>query len=270
MKSLLRSMRKHLFIYLQFIKISTMGYLEYRANLAAALTMELTFLASKLIYVVFVYHSGISLRGVSADEISIFIGTYIIMTGIYTAFFMENFYAIPEHIRNGTLDMYITKPLSLQFISTMRHVNMVLPVPNLITGITMVVIAWKRLGIPASFGNISGYLLILISATCVAYAVFLFPQIFSFWTVKSAAINEIADRCWDFNNMPMLIYKNWMQRIGIFVVPVFFITNMPAMFLTGKLNGFYIPWVITAPVLFLTAVRCFWKYALRNYTSASS
>lgn len=270
MKSIYYSIRKHIHIYLLFMKISTMGYMEYRANLIAALTMELTFLFSKIIYVVFVYQAGISLKGMSPDEIMIFIGTFIIMTGIYTALFMENFYAIPEHIRNGTLDMYITKPMSLQFVSTMRHVNIVLPVPNLITGIAMVTVAWKRLDIPVSFTNIAGYLLILLSSTCVSYAVFLLPQIFSFWTVKSSAINEIVDKCWDFNNMPMYIYKKWMQRVGTFVIPVFFITNMPAMFLTGKLNGFYILWAIIAPILFLTAIRIFWRFAIRNYTSASS
>lgn len=265
-----REIRKHLHIYWLFVKISTMGYMEYRANLFAALTMELTYLFSKIIYVIFVYQSGISLKGVSPDEIMIFIGTFIIMTGIFTAFFMENFYGIPGHIRDGTLDMYITKPVSLQFLSTLQHVNLVLPVPNLITGIALVTVAWKRLGIPVTFMNIAGYLLILLSSTCITYAIFLFPQIFSFWTVKSSAVTEIVDKCWDFNNMPMFIYKKWMQRIGVFVIPIFFITNIPSMFLIGKLNSLYIIWAIAAPVLFLTGIRQFWKFAVRNYTSASS
>ncbi len=38
--------------------------------------------------------------------------------------------------------------------------------------------------------------------------------------------------------MPMLIYSKWLQRIGVFFIPVFFITNFPAMFLTGGLMGF--------------------------------
>lgn len=270
MDKVIAAVRKHMMIYFLFMKNSLIGYMEYRANLFAALTMELVYLCSKILYVVFIYRSGIRINGVSPDEIMIFVGTFIIMTGIYTGFFMDNFYSLPEHVRNGTLDMYITKPLSLQFMTTLRHTNFVLPVPNLVAGITMVAMAWGKMGIPVNFRNIAGYLLILCSSTCIAYAIFLAPQILSFWTVKTGAIIEIADRCWDFNNMPMMIYTKWMQRIGVFVIPVFFITNFPAMFLVGKLNSLYIVWAVVAPILFLTSVRLFWNIAVRNYSSASS
>lgn len=270
MKEFYSEFRKHIIIYFLFMKNSLIGYMEYRANLFAALTMELVYLVSKILYVIVIYNSGITINGVSPDEIMIFIGTFIIMTAIYTCFFMDNFYALPEHIRNGTLDTYITKPISLQFMVTLKHVNFVLPIPNLIAGITMVVIAFKRLGISANFINICGYLGVLISATIITYSVFLTPQILSFWTVKSGAITEIADKCWDFNNMPMVIYNKWMQRIGVFIIPVFFITNFPAMFLIGKLNGIYFIWTFVAPIIFIVFLRLFWKFAIRSYTSASS
>ncbi|MCX7711786.1 MAG: ABC-2 family transporter protein [Clostridia bacterium] len=267
---LYQAVNKHMKIYVLFMKNSLIGYMEYRANLFAALTMELVYLFSKILYVIAIYQTGIDINGVSPDEIMLFIGTYIIMTAIYTGLFMDNFYQLPEHIRNGTLDIYITKPLSLQFIATMRHVNFILPVPNLIAGITMVVLACQRLQISICFMNAAGYLLTLLSSTCIVYAVFLIPQILSFWTVKSGAITEIADRCWDFNNMPMTIYNKWMQRIGVFIIPVFFITNLPSMFLVDKLNHVYAVWMVIAPVVFLTLVRVFWNFAVRNYTSASS
>lgn len=270
MQRIYRGLKKHVMIYLLFMKNSLMGYMEYRANLFAALSMELVYLFSKILYSIVIYNTGININGVSSDVINIFIGTFIIMTGIYTGFFMDNFYQLPEHIRNGTLDTYITKPISLQFAVTMRHVNFVLPVPNFIAGIIMVVVAAKKLDIPFTAWNIIGYILVIISGTCVAYAIFLSPQILAFWTVKSQAIIEIADKCWDFNNMPMLIYSKWLQRIGVFIIPVFFITNFPAMFLTGSLKGINVIWVVLAPMVFLTAVRLFWSYAVKNYSSASS
>lgn len=261
---------KHLKIYGVLAKNSLMSLMEYRANLFASLTMELVYLASKILYAVAVYHTGISIKGVSPHEILIFIGTFTLMTAIYTGLFMDNFYRLADHIRNGTLDNYITKPVSLQFMATMWHVNFVLPIPNIIAGAVMIVMGCNRLHLQLSVGHILVFLLIVISGSLVAYAVFLAPQILAFWTVKSHAIIEIADRCWDFNNMPMNIYTKWMQRIGVFVIPVFFITNFPALFLVGKLNRVYAVWAIVAPVLLMLLVRQFWKFAIRNYTSASS
>lgn len=270
MKKLIREIKKHIIIYGLFAKNSLIGYMEYRANLFAALTMELVYLASKILYSFVIYQVGIRIDGISPDEIMLFIATFILMTGIYTGLFMLNFYRLPMHIRNGTLDMCITKPISLQFMATMGHVNFAQPVPNLIAGIIMLIIAANRLHIEMSFYNVAGYLLMLISSTCVTYAIFLMPQILTFWTVKTDAIREVADKCWDFNNMPMNIYNKWMQRIGVFIIPVFFVTNLPAMFLAGRLNSFYIIWAIVAPILFLTLVRIFWRFAIRNYSSASS
>ncbi len=270
MRRFLVSLKKHFFIYLLFMKNSTMGFLEYRANLFAALTMELVYLFSKILYVIVFYNSSVKIDGVSPDEIMLYIGTFILMTGLFVGFFMDNFYQIPEHIRTGTLDTYITKPVSLQFIATMREFNIVLLTPNLIAGTVLVSIAWKRLGIAANFHNIGGYVLIILSSLFISYAVFLFPQILSFWTIKSGAITEVADKCWDFNNMPMLIYNKWMQRVGVFLIPIFCITNFPAMFVLGNLSTVYFVWVFIAPVLFFTLITLFWRYAVRNYTSASS
>ncbi|WP_261301682.1 ABC transporter permease [Paenibacillus andongensis] len=253
-----------------FAKNSMIGYMEYKANFYSSLTMEIVFLSSKLIYIFFVLQLGIEINGISPDEMMIFTGTYTIMIAIYTGLFMDNFYSLSGHIRNGTLDLYMTKPLSLQFMVSCRHVNFALPIPNLIAGIALVVLAWKRLGIDPSFIHIAGYIGVILSSVVVTYSVLLLPQIFSFWTVKSGSITEILDKCWELNNMPMFIYPKWLRRLGMYVVPILFITNMPSIYLIQRLNVYLGIWIFAAPVLSLIAVRLFWKLAIKRYASASS
>nr|WP_221401529.1 ABC-2 family transporter protein [Paenibacillus phyllosphaerae] len=253
-----------------FAKNSLIGYMEYRANFYSSLCMEIVFLFSKLIYILFVFQLGIEINGISPDEMLIFTGTYTIMIAIYTGLFMDNFYGLSGHIRNGTLDMYMTKPLSLQFMISLRHVNFALPIPNLIAGITMVVMAWQRLVIEPSFIHIAGYIGVILSSTIVMYSVLLLPQILSFWTVKSGSITEMLDKCWDLNNMPMYIYPQWLRRMGLYVVPILFITNMPSVYMIERLDTLLTVWIMAAPVLSFVAVRLFWKMALKRYASASS
>ena len=269
MRTIFQSIIKHIYIYFIFAKNSLIGYLEYKANFFASLTMEIVFLFSKVVYVFVVYQVGYDINGVSPDEVTIFVGTYTIMIAIYTGLFMDNFYNFPEHIRTGTLDIYITKPLSLQFIVSMRHVNFALPIPNLAAGITMVAIAWNKLNIEVNFVNIAGYVGTIISSAIVAYSLFLIPQVLSFWTIRSGSITEITDKLWDFNNMPMSIYNKYIQRIGLFLIPVFFITNMPSMFILGKFNFIYYIWIIVAPILFMSILRLIWRVGVKNYSSAS-
>ncbi|HWT73262.1 MAG TPA: ABC-2 family transporter protein [Mobilitalea sp.] len=270
MKNALRELKKHIFMYFIFAKYSLLGYMEYKANFYASLTMEIVFLLTKVIYVVFAYQLGSNINGISPDEVMIFTGVYTIMVAIFTGLFMDNFYELPGHIQNGTLDLYITKPLSLQFMVSLRHVNFALPIPNLITGVAMIIIGCKRLAITVNAGYIAGFIGIIISSTIVTYCIFLMPQLLSFWTIKSGSITDIVDKFWEFNNMPMFIYSKWMQRIGTFVIPVFFITNMPSSFLTGRMNTVFLLWVFVAPIIFLIILRLFWNVAIKKYTSASS
>jgi ABC-2 type transport system permease protein len=70
--------------------------------------------------------------------------------------------------------------------------------------------------------------------------------------------------------MPMDIYNRWIQAIGIFVLPIFAITNFPPMFVLNKMPPIYLAWSVLLPLLLLMIVRLLWQQGLKNYNSASS
>jgi ABC-2 type transport system permease protein len=104
----------------------------------------------------------------------------------------------------------------------------------------------------------------------VAYSLFLMPQILSFWLMNTSSIAEISDSFWDFNSMPMDIYTNWIQMIGIFILPIFIITNFPPMFVLHRLPPVLLAWSAALPLILLVVVRLLWQHGLKNYSSASS
>jgi ABC-2 type transport system ATP-binding protein len=80
----------------------------------------------------------------------------------------------------------------------------------------------------------------------------------------------VVKDCADFNSMPMGIYTATIQQIGVFVVPIFVITNFPPLYLVGKMPPGYMAWALVLPILLLAAVRALWQRGLRSYASASS
>src|SRR5512140_1236452 len=108
MRDLLHEFKKHLFIYLLCVKNSVMVQMEYRFNFIGNLSMETGYLLSKLSYVVVVYRSGVKINGLSPDEILLFIGTFVAMTGIYAGLFMINNFSLRAKIRDGDLDLLLT------------------------------------------------------------------------------------------------------------------------------------------------------------------
>lgn len=269
MTDLLRNVRKYLKLLFLFAKNSLSAQLEYRVNFLAGIFVETGFMLAKITYVVVIYKVGVSINGMTPDYILLFIGTYAIMTGIYMSFF-HNFTSIPGYIKDGTLDVFITKPVSLLFMTTTRYIDFAMPIPNIAAGIIMVCIGWSRCGIPVTGFRIAGFLFFIIVGTVLTYGVFLLPRLLSFWFVSSNGVSQLCDSVWDFNNMPMGIYNRVIRGIGTFLFPVFLITNVPGLFIGGRLSDSLFLWAFAAPFLFLGILSAVWKRALKKYTSASS
>ena len=236
MRTLAREIRKHLVLYGQFLKNSLMAQMEYRFNFIGTLCMEVGYLFVKLSYVVVVYRSGVKINGLSPDEILLFIGTFVALTAVYAGLFMINNFGLRGKIKDGELDLLLTKPVSLQFMATLRLADLTLFSVDAVAGLIMVAIAWVRLGIPVTLVTVGGYAGFIVISCLVSYSLFLLPQIFSFWLMNTSAIAEITDSFWDFNNMP----------------PV------------------YLAWAAIVPVILFMLVRWLWKLGLENYNSASS
>jgi ABC-2 type transport system permease protein len=267
---ILREIRKHILVYGLFLKNSLMAQMEYRFNFVGTLTMESGYLLVKLSYVVVVYRSGVKINGLSPDEILLFIGTFVTLTAVYAGMFMINNYRLRLKIRDGELDLLLTKPISLQFMATLRQADLTIFSVDVIAGLIMVSIAWGRLGIPVTVVTVGGYAAFAVLSCLVSYSLFLLPQVLSFWLMNTSAIAEISDSFWDFNNMPMDIYTNTIRQIGVFVLPIFVITNFPPMVVLHKMSFAYQAWALILPVGLLWIVRLAWKRGLRGYSSASS
>jgi ABC-2 type transport system permease protein len=268
MKDFFKEFRKHLRVHRLFAKTSLMQQLEYRANFIIGIGAECAWLASKLVYVLIVQQTGATVGGLSPDEVTLFIGTFILLTAIYTGLFMMNFFYIPHRIRNGELDLMIVKPISTQFHLTMRETDFAIPIPNIIGGFITIAVSWSRLGLETGLKNILIYCCLIISGTVLTYSIFLIPYMLAFWTVKVRAITDIADRMWDFNNMPMQIYGRTMQKIGIFIIPVFVIANFPVMALFNNLPTLYLLWGVFIPIVLFIIVKKIFDVAIKRYSSA--
>jgi ABC-2 type transport system permease protein len=270
MRTAFSELKKHLVIYFLFIKFSVMAQMEYRFNFIGNMAMEVGYLFVKLSYAVVVYRSGVKINGLSPDEILLFIGTFITLTGVYAGLFMINNFSLRSKIKDGDLDVLLTKPVSLQFMVTLRQADLTIFGVDFVAGLIVVAIAWQRLGIAVSFYTVGGYAGFLVISSLVSYSLFLLPQIFSFWLLNTSAIAEITDSFWDFNNMPMDIYNRWIRQIGVFVLPIFVITNFPPMFVLNKMPPVYLVWSVVLPIILFAVVRMVWKQGLKSYASASS
>ncbi len=267
---MLRTWKKYARIYKVFVKNCFIAQMEYRINFLFANTIEIAYLVIKLLYVMVAFRVGVAINGYTPDMLMMFVGSFTMMTGFYCLFFYSNFMNLSNHVRNGTLDLLMTKPVSLQFIATLRNVDFGFSFTNMVAGAGMIVIAWIRMDIPVTPARVLVFMLFLFLGIVLKYAIFLMPSLISFWTVQTAAVNQVSTAIWDMNHVPMHIYGRSVRHIGTFLFPVFVITNFPPLLVLDRLEPVHVVWFLLAPLLFLFLSRQLWKAAIRNYSSASS
>jgi ABC-2 type transport system permease protein len=266
---MLREFKRYLVIYWMFIKNSLMSQMEYRVNFIISACVQLAHMGIKLTYVIVLYNVGININGFTPDEMMIMIGTYSALSGVFVSFFLINFGSLSSHIKSGGLDTLIVKPISLQFMVTLRHVDLAFAAVSLVVGGTMVGIGWYRADVAFTFVNLIGYIGFTLWGLFLTYSVFLIPNIISFWTVSVNGISQFVNQLWDFNNMPMAIYNGVFKIIGTFIIPVFLITNIGGLFILDKLSPLMIVWSIIAPIFFFILCRVLWNKAMKHYVSVS-
>ncbi len=270
MNELLKELRKHFVIYTLFVKNSLIAQLEYRFNFIGNFSMEAGYLLVKLSYVVVVYRSGVTLNGLTPDEVLLFSGTFVALTGLYAGLYMLNNYSLRTLVKDGDLDLMLTKPVSTQFLVTMRRADLTIFAVDVVAGGVMVIVAWVWLGLSISLETVGGYVVFFALSALVSYGLFLLPILLTFWLVNATALPGIVDQFWDFNSMPMDIYSRWIQSAGVFILPIFVITNFPPMAALSRLPATHMAWAVILPVVLLWITHVLWERGLRHYNSASS
>ena len=264
------AIKHHLRVFIYLFKISIAKQMEYRFNFFLMILIETAFLFVKILYAAVIYQTGVHISGFSSDAIFLFTGTYIIVNGIFMAFFYFNFIEISRSIINGNLDIYLTKPISLQFIMSFKTIDIGTSIPNIVGGFILVCMGWNRMEIVVSIQNIAIYSLLIISGIIICYSIMLFPNLLSFWFGKINALQELTNSLLDFNTMPMTIYSKLIKCIGVYVYPIFLISNYASLYLLKSLSILDMLWGLLAPFVFLILVNLFWRFSLKKYTSASS
>ncbi len=261
---------RHARIWLGLARINFMSQMEYRANFVTGILMEAGYLLAKVMYVIVAYSAGKRIAGYSPDELLVFVGSYVTLTGFYAGVFAMNLFQLTTLVRDGSFDLLLVKPVNTQFYATFRRSDMGPLFFDAIAGIVMVAIGLVRSGTAIDAPLVLGWSFFAAAGAAVGYSLWIIPISLVFRIVRADAIAGLADTFWDFNNVPMVVYGRVGQLIGVFVVPIFVITNFPALFALGRLPPLWFAWGIAAPVVFGLLASRLWNASVRQYASGGN
>lgn len=251
----------------RFLTTALAAELEYRVNFIVATLTSLGSLAGSLFSLSLFYQTGYSFAGWRWEEALVVLGVFTLLQGFSTTFLAPNLNQIVKQVQEGTLDFVLLKPISSQFWLSLRTVS---PwgLPDLLFGLVLVGYAGQKLGVPTHAYWLSA--VPLLCGMLSLYSLWFMLGATSIWFVKIYNVTEVLRGLVEAGRFPMAAYPVAYRFFFTFIVPVAFLTTVPAEALLGRVQ---LPWILGSgllAVVLLLISRAFWKFALRFYTSASS
>lgn len=250
-----------------FLATSLAAELEYRVNFLIATFTSLGSLAGSLFSLFLFYQTGYTFEGWSWEEALIVLGVFTFLQGFSTTFLAPNLNQIVKQVQQGTLDFVLLKPISSQFWLSTRTLS---PwgLPDLLFGLILIGYAGGRLELPTSAYWLS--IVPLLFGLLSLYSLWFMLGTTSIWFVKIANVTEVLRGLLEAGRYPIAAYPVAYRFFFTFIVPVAFLTTVPAETLLSRVQGDWILGSGILAVILLLISRSFWQFALRFYTSASS
>ncbi|MFN7229914.1 MAG: ABC transporter permease, partial [Synechococcaceae cyanobacterium] len=189
--------------------------------------------------------------------------------GVSSTLLRPNLSRIVAQVQEGTLDFVLLKPIDSQFWLSTRTLS---PwgLPEMGVGLCLSLWAAWQSGARPGAGGLAIGALMLLSAALILYSLWFLLAATSIWFVKTWNATEVLRAGLTAGRYPISAYPEGLRSVFTLVLPVAFLTTVPAEAILGRASGPRALAALAMAGLFLLASRLFWRFALRFYTSASS
>jgi ABC-2 type transport system permease protein len=263
------NLRKYLKVYTKFLHTSLASELEYKTNILVDLISAILSLIGSIFLLSIFFQNESNIGGWKFEQALIIQGIYTILNGITNTLLNPNLSEIVKHIREGTLDFVLLKPIDSQFFISLKKIN-----PSGILEIMLgFVLLMYCIRINQINLNLSFLTLSLITTICsifILYSLWFFISTTTIWFVKTWNATEVLRSFLYIGRFPLNSFSISLRIFFSVFIPIAFITSIPSEVFLGLSQSWKIFLEVIVAIIFLSTSRRFWLFALKFYTSASS
>lgn len=261
-------MRRHLRLILLFLRATIQVQLEYRSGVFGRLLANLLSVATGILLLWAMFRQVEDIGGWTFNQVLVLVGVVYTIEFLIEIWLYPSLSPISGYVRKGEFDLLLLKPVSSQFLVTFRYLQ-VLEITGLALGFGVIGFGMTRLDV-VTLPNVLLLLVFLMVALAIIYSLYLALSTLAFWFTR---IEEVASLIWlhsAVGSFPVTAYPGWARVLFTFVLPVAFVTNVPAQAATGRLTWDWALGAVAFAAAALAGASWLWGRAIRSYSSASS
>jgi len=243
--------------------------LEYRVNLALEVMQMVVVAGTSVAAVLVLFAYTQVMNGWTLGQMVVLLGVYYVVQGAEELVLQPSFERFMQHVREGTLDFILLKPVSSQFMVSFRHFQTV-QVLQVVLGLVIVFAGMANLSATVTLASAAAFAVTLACGLVLIYALLLVLSTLAFWFVRVDNLLAIFWAFIDAGRFPIDIYPGWLRITMSTVVPIGIAVTIPAKAVAGSLDPGSFALVVAGTVVAFIVSRAFWRLGLRSYTGASA
>ena len=206
----------------------------------------------------------------SRGQMFIFVGTFSLINALNMVIYFFGVNGIAGKIRDGSLDHYLTKPMSPLLRLTFEQLN---PGSLPLIALSAAIIGYglETAGVHADALTVLLYLLMVALMTLLWYDCEVVLRTLPFFFISTSAVDELEsnliDGCF---RVPGTLFTGIWKVIFWFVLPYGIMATVPTQLITGALTLGGAARAVGVVAVFTAFTLWFWRFGLRHYKSASS
>lgn len=252
----------------RFLANSIQLDLEYRTGFVINMINTLLSLGAGAAVLFALLQHGGDIGGWDTHSVIVLLGVFTCADSMVGMVFRPSLRKVAEFIELGSMDYMLLKPVNLQVNMSFRAWSF-WQLPNFAIGLALMAVGMSGAGTLTPTQVVMS-LLGLSAGITILYALWATVTVMAFWFVRISNAQMILFALMGVARYPATVYPMGLRLFFTFVLPVTFITNVPAAAAVAKVGWTTIglSWLVAATTLLLSMT--IWRRAVRHYTSASS
>jgi len=257
-------------IYVELWKNSVTREMGFKSNFILWIIVELLWFMLQLAFFNVIYSHTNNIAGWTRWQVVLLVGASHFIQQIFQAFFLTNCVNLSELVRTGKLDFMLLLPVNTRFLVSLRTVDLGGFV-NAASAVAVMAFALHKLHITPSFGQILGFLSLVVCGILLHYSLMMILAASAFYTVRAQGIVWGYYQMFNLARMPDTAFRGLFRAVFTYVLPVTLISNVPTRTLIQTLHDpVRVVVLLGIAVIWFVASEVIWRFSLRRYTSASS
>lgn len=260
---------RHLRLWRRFLIMAFCREAEYRVSLWLGIATAILETMLAIAGFSFLYDYTEAINGWSLPQIVVLAGIYRIVRGVSEMQIAPNMREVSGAIRSGDMDFVLLRPVSSQFLVSLRKLSLSQGI-SIPIGLGTVIYAGHLAGVSWHPLTIAEAVMFVLCGLVLLYTLWFAIVTLSFWLVQVDTLDTLFYSLFVAARYPISFFQRPLRLLFTFVVPLAFATTFPAQALLGTIDHRMLPVALLVAALDLALTHWFWRYATQHYVSASS